>query len=78
MDAVVLASPLKAYTTITQTIGRGLRLHSDKELFNLYDVIDNFAVKQPSGVFVNQYKERCRHSYNPEEFPISEVFVPLV
>lgn len=74
----ILASPLKAYTTITQTIGRGLRLHPDKELFNLYDVIDNFSNKQPSGVFVNQYKERCRHSYNPEEFPISEVFVPLV
>lgn len=74
----ILASPLKAYTTITQTIGRGLRLHPDKSLFNLYDIIDNFAVKQPSGVFVNQYKERCRHSYNTEEFPITEAFIPLV
>ena len=74
----ILASPLKAYTTITQTIGRGLRLHPDKKIFNLYDVVDNFAVRQPSGIFVKQYNERCRNSYNPEEFPIQEVTVQLI
>jgi type I site-specific restriction endonuclease len=74
----ILASPLKAYTTITQTIGRGLRLHPDKKLFNLYDVIDNFSNRQPSGIFVKQYAERCRNSYNPEEFPIQEVTVQLI
>ena len=32
----ILASPMKAYTTITQTIGRGLRLHPDKKMFTWF------------------------------------------
>lgn len=73
----ILASPLKAYTTITQTIGRGLRLHPDKSMFNLYDIVDNFGIRKPSGIFFSQYKQRCEKSYNPEEFPIEEILYNL-
>lgn len=71
----ILASPMKAYTTITQTIGRGLRLHPDKKLFNLYDIVDIFSYKGQTGVFFNQYVQRCSKSYNPEEFPIEEIII---
>lgn len=61
---VVLASPLKSYITITQSIGRGLRLHDSKSKMRLYDLADNL------GVFKKQLKERMKKSYEPEGFDI--------
>jgi len=69
---MVLASPLKAYTTVTQSIGRGMRLHESKKEFVVYDLIDNFGFKKPGGIFYKQYEHRKNTSYNPEEFPVYE------
>ena len=69
---VIFASPLKSYTTITQSIGRGLRLHPDKKLFRVIDIVDDFGLKKPGGIFWKQYLERQRHSYNSEGYPITE------
>jgi superfamily II DNA or RNA helicase len=69
---MVLASPLKAYTTVTQSIGRGMRLHETKSVFTVYDLVDNFGVKKHGGVFYKQYEHRKNTSYNPEEFPVHE------
>lgn len=69
---LVFLSPLKAYTTITQSIGRGLRLHPDKKVFRVFDIVDDFGLKKPGGIFYKQYLERQRHSYNSEGYPITE------
>ena len=69
---VIFASPLKSYTTITQSIGRGLRLHPDKKIFRVFDIVDDFGMKKPGGIFWKQYLERQRHSYNSEGYPITE------
>ena len=69
---IIFASPLKAFTTITQSIGRGLRLHPDKKVFRVIDLVDDFGLKKPSGIFWKQYQERQRHSYNSEGYPITE------
>ena len=69
---MVLASPLKAYTTVTQSIGRGMRLHETKKEFTVYDLVDDFGVRKPGGIFYKQYEHRKNTSYNPEEFPINE------
>lgn len=69
---MIFASPLKAFTTITQSIGRGLRLHESKSVFTVYDLVDNFGIRKPGGIFWKQYQHRLKTSYNPEEFPISE------
>jgi superfamily II DNA or RNA helicase len=69
---IIFACPLKAYTTITQGIGRGLRLHPDKKIFRVFDIVDNFGMKTPGGIFWKQYLERQRHSYNSEGYPITE------
>lgn len=61
---MILASPLKSYTTITQSIGRGLRLHKDKEIFKLYDISDQI------GFFKHQLNHRLQKSYNPEGYDI--------
>ena len=67
---LVFISPLKAYTTITQSIGRGLRLHPDKKVFRVFDLVDDFNNKKC--VFYRQYNERKRHSYHSEGYPITE------
>jgi type I site-specific restriction endonuclease len=69
---MIFSSPMKSFTTITQSIGRGMRLHNDKDEFNVYDLVDNFGVYKPSGIFFKQYTHRKSTSYNPEEFPIIE------
>ncbi len=69
---LVMFSPLKSYTTITQSIGRGLRLHPDKKIFRVFDLVDDFGIRKPGGVFWKQYLERQRHSYNSEGYPITE------
>lgn len=70
---LILASPMKSYTTITQSIGRGMRLHPSKTEFNVYDLVDNFGIRGINGIFVKQYEHRKSRSYYPEEYPIKEI-----
>jgi len=71
---MVLASPLKAYTTITQSIGRLMRLHESKTESNIYDLVDLFGIRKPkSGIFYKQYEHRLGRSYNLEEHPVKEI-----
>lgn len=74
---LVLASPLKSYTTITQSIGRLMRLHPEKKIAQVYDIVDNFGIRKPTGIFVKQYEQRKAKSYTPEEFPIVERVIEL-
>jgi superfamily II DNA or RNA helicase len=69
---MVLSSPLKAYTTVTQSIGRGMRLHESKKVFTVFDLVDDMGYRKPGGVFYKQYEHRKNTSYNPEEFPVLE------
>lgn len=66
---MIFASPLKSFTTITQAIGRGVRTHVSKSIFNVYDLADKFTDKGP---FMKQYEKRKEMSYEPEGFPITE------
>lgn len=74
---LILASPLKSYTTITQSLGRGMRKHESKKQFTVFDLVDNIGIRKPSGVFYRQYKHRIETSYNPEGYPIKERFIEI-
>ena len=74
---LVLASPLKSYTTVTQSIGRGMRLHESKSVFTVFDIVDDFGFRKPGGIFYKQYEHRKVTSYNPEEFPVNELTYSL-
>lgn len=74
---LVLASPLKSYTTISQSIGRLVRLHESKNEANIYDIVDDLGVRKPSGPFWKQYQERLTKSYNPEGIPVKERVLKL-
>jgi superfamily II DNA or RNA helicase len=47
IQSIVFTSPTKSQITTLQSIGRGLRLHSDKEMLTVYDLVDStkFAVR---------------------------------
>lgn len=74
---MILASPLKAFTTVTQSIGRLMRLHPEKLKARVFDLIDNFGYKKVGGIFYKQYQHRLKTSYYPEEYPIKEVYYDL-
>ena len=75
LEVLTFASPLKAFTTIAQSVGRLMRLHKSKEKSVIYDIVDDTGIRKPSGIFYNQYKERLKSSYLPEGFEINEVKV---
>jgi len=74
---LIFAAPLKSYTTITQSIGRLMRLHESKTEANVYDLVDNFGIRKPGGIFYKQYQHRLTYSYTPEEFPVRERYIDL-
>lgn len=74
---MVLSSPLKSYTTVTQSIGRGMRLHDTKKEFVVYDLVDSTNFKTLGGIFYKQYQHRLKTSYNPEGFPVKEFEINL-
>lgn len=74
---LVMASPLKSYTTITQSIGRGMRLHESKKEFVIFDLVDDLGIRKPGGMFYKQYQHRVASSYNSEGFPIKEISYAL-
>lgn len=77
LQHMILASPMKAFTTVSQSIGRLMRLHPNKKESVVFDIVDNFGFKKPSGIFWKQYKHRIQSSYDPEEFPYEETNINL-
>ena len=77
LNNLIFASPLKAYTTITQSIGRGIRKCDGKTVFTVYDLVDNTGIRRDCGIFMKQYLHRVRTSYEPEGYPISQIHVNL-
>ena len=69
---LILASPLKAFTTISQSLGRLMRKHPSKTEAIIFDIVDNLG---KNCIFMKQYKHRVEASYIPEEFEIQRVDV---
>ena len=74
---MILASPLKSYTTITQSIGRLMRKHPKKSLAKVFDLVDDLGVRKRGGVFYKQYQHRLQTSYNPEGYCIQETLIKI-
>lgn len=75
LHSLILASPMKSFVTISQSLGRLMRKHNSKESANIFDIVDSFGVRKPSGIFYNQYKHRLQSSYIPEDYKIKEIFI---
>lgn len=71
---LILASPFKAYTTVTQSIGRLIRLSKFKNVSIVYDIVDLFPLNGLyGGTFFEQYKHRVSTSYDPEGYKINKL-----
>lgn len=77
LHSLILGSPLKAFTTVSQSLGRLMRKHPNKKESIVYDIVDNFGIRRPSGIFYKQYTHRKKSSYESEEFPITELTIEL-
>lgn len=66
----IFASPLKSYTSIVQSLGRGIRTSSGKEVFEVYDLIDHFPGSRKRS-FLNSSKKR-KDIYESQQFEYQE------
>lgn len=74
---MIFASPLKAYTTVTQSIGRGIRKHDSKTKFTVFDLVDNLGTRKYAGTFYKQYQHRLKTSYYPEGYAVQELVLKI-
>lgn len=76
----IFASPMKSFTTVAQSLGRGIRLSHGKELFEVYDLVDHFPgyPGSPNSVrtFVNSGNAR-KKIYQSQGFEYTERKVKL-
>ena len=64
---IFLCESYKSEKIIKQTIGRGMRLHENKNVLNIIDIVDNFMYKHYKNFMVNHALER-EQIYKTEKF----------
>lgn len=72
IDNIIFASPSKSKIRVLQSLGRGLRLHVDKEHLKLFDLADNLIWSGRKNVTYKHMHERIRY-YNKEQLSYSKV-----
>ena len=79
---IILGAPVKSSIRLRQTVGRGLRLHAEKEIMKLWDITDDFSTKSKSGKTTNK-NHTLKHFesrllvYNDDGFPVTEKEVKI-
>lgn len=73
---VVFADSFKSDQIIRQSIGRGLRLHAEKEKLVVFDIVDRFHNKYKN-ILYNQYISRRDNIYKKQEFPVNELKIKI-
>lgn len=68
--SIVFGSPSKSMITVLQSIGRSLRLHSEKDCANVYDIIDDLRYKKRDNYAYTHGVERLT-IYRKERFDIN-------
>lgn len=79
---IILGAPVKSSIRLRQTVGRGLRLHSEKEVMKLWDITDDFSTKSKTGKTTNK-NHTLKHFesrllvYQEDGFPMVEKEVKI-
>lgn len=74
---IIFASPSKSKIRNLQSIGRGLRLSSNKDVATLYDIADDLSWKSRKNFTLLHYIERMK-IYNQEKFNYKTYSVSLM
>jgi superfamily II DNA or RNA helicase len=64
---MIAASPSKSKIKVLQSIGRMLRMHAEKDVAILYDIVDDLSYKSQTNFTLNHFLERCK-IYDTEKF----------
>jgi len=73
---IVFADSFKSDQIIRQSIGRGLRLHSEKSKLIVFDIVDRFS-KQYTNTLYNHYLSRRDNIYKKQEYPYDELTITI-
>lgn len=75
LHAMILTSSSKSEIRIRQSVGRGIRLHDTKSVFNVYDLVDDLTYKTKTGTEYPNYMMRHWESrlgiYEAQRFDIA-------
>lgn len=72
---VILASPYRSKIKVLQSIGRGLRLHSDKIICSIYDFVDSAKYNNKNNYFLDHFFSRYE-LYQKENFKTEFIKIP--
>lgn len=72
---VIFLESYKSEQIVIQSIGRILRLHADKEVASVFDIVDIFC-EHPSNILYKHYIERKRF-YEDRKYPYTELKIKL-
>ncbi len=73
---MIFADSFKSEQIIIQSIGRGLRLHSEKQKVNIFDLVDVFDKDDLNNALYRHYKER-EGFYVKRKYPFKIIKVQL-
>jgi len=73
---VIFTDSFKSEQIIIQSIGRGLRLHTDKDKVNIFDLVDIFNPNDMSNILYKHFKER-EGFYNKRKYPYKIIKINL-
>ena len=73
---IVFAQGFKSDQIIRQSIGRGLRLHSEKTKLVVFDLVDVFHSDFKT-ILVRQYESRRDEIYKKQKYPFEELKIKL-
>jgi len=73
---VIFADSFKSEQIIIQSIGRALRLHSEKKKANIFDLVDVFDPNNMSNILFRHFKEREKF-YTKRQYPYKVIKVNL-
>lgn len=74
---IVFASPYKSKIKVLQSIGRGLRLNSNKEICNIYDFIDDLRYNGRNNYLFDHFKNRYK-IYKYEGFNLNNIVSDII
>lgn len=73
---IIFTDSFKSEQIIIQSIGRGLRLHSDKDKVNIFDLVDIFDPNDLNNILYKHYLER-KGFYIKRKYPYKEIKINL-
>lgn len=65
---IIFVDSFKSEQIIIQSIGRALRLHTDKKRALIFDIVDIFSPKNMNNILYSHFKERVKF-YDKRGYP---------